>query len=43
MEVNDRTINVYMSAHVLTKSFPIPGRDDVKSRWDLILAWTKTF
>ena len=43
MEVNDRTINVYMSAHVLTKSFPIPGREDVKSRWDVILAWTKTF
>ncbi|MGO1069690.1 hypothetical protein [Lysobacter sp. CA199] len=43
MEVNNRTINVFMSAHVLTKSFPIPGREDVKSRWDLVLAWTKTY
>lgn len=43
MEVNDRTINIFMSAHVLTKSFPIPGREDVKSRWDLVLAWTKTY
>lgn len=43
VEVNDRTVNVYMKAHVLTKSFPIPGRTDVKSLMDLILAWTKTF
>lgn len=43
MEVNDRTISVYMRAHVLTKSFPIPGREDVRSRRDLVLAWTQTY
>lgn len=43
MEINDRTISVYMKAHVLTKSFPVPGRTDVKSRLDLILVWSKTY
>ncbi|WP_363798494.1 hypothetical protein ABU614_01240 [Lysobacter firmicutimachus] len=43
MEINDRTVSVYMKAHVLTKSFPIPGRTDVRSRLDLILVWSKTY
>lgn len=43
MEINDRTINVYMSAMVLTKSPPNPARPDVLFRNDLVLAWTKNY
>ncbi|MDM7555169.1 hypothetical protein VB151_11695 [Xanthomonas fragariae] len=45
LEVNDRTINVYMRADVLTKHLADPQHDPhIKiSRNDLILAWTKTY
>ena len=43
VEVNDRTINVYMSAMVLTKSPPNPDRPEIFFRSDLVLAWTKTY
>lgn len=43
LEVNDRTISVYMRAFVLTNSYTIPGRTDVKSRNDLMLAWTQAY
>ncbi|ALN65916.1 hypothetical protein GLA29479_5091 [Lysobacter antibioticus] len=43
MEVNDRTVNVYMKAMVLTNSPPNPDRPDIIGCRDLILAWTKTY
>lgn len=43
MEVNDRTINVYMRAHITTKEPQIPGNPRSTHRSDLILAWTKTY
>ena len=43
MEVNDRTINIYMKEMVLTKLPPRPERPDILFRSDLILAWTKTY
>ncbi|KRC34871.1 hypothetical protein ASE10_09290 [Lysobacter sp. Root76] len=43
MEVNDRTINVYMKARVLTKTPPNPNRPDIVGRNELVLAWTKTY
>ncbi|MCL1524990.1 hypothetical protein [Xanthomonas nasturtii] len=45
LEVNDRTINVYMRADVLTKHLADPEHDPhIKiSRNELILAWTKTY
>jgi hypothetical protein len=43
IEVNDRTINVYMKAAVATKTEQIPGNKYSFSRTDLILAWSKTY
>jgi hypothetical protein len=43
MEINDRTINVYMKAVVLTKSPPNPDRPDIVGCNDVVLAWTKTY
>ncbi|MGV7187628.1 hypothetical protein [Xanthomonas axonopodis] len=45
LEVNDRTINVYMRARVLTRYLVDPENDPHKkiSRSELILAWTKTY
>ncbi|WP_408952114.1 hypothetical protein [Lysobacter sp. Hz 25] len=42
MEVNDRTINIYLKAMVLTKLPPNPKRPDIVGCHDLVLAWTKT-
>ncbi|KRC34870.1 hypothetical protein [Lysobacter sp. Root96] len=43
MEINDRIINVYMSAMVLTKFPPNPDRPDIVGCENLVLAWTKTY
>jgi hypothetical protein len=43
VEVNDRTINVYMRAYISTKSEQIPGNKYSHHRDDLILAWTRTY
>ncbi|WP_274396524.1 hypothetical protein [Xanthomonas cucurbitae] len=44
LEVNDRTINVYMKSWVLTNCLESPDDPNIKvSRDDLILAWTKTY
>jgi hypothetical protein len=43
LEVNDRTINVYMRGRILQKQ--LTESDDPNGEWrsDLILAWTKTY
>ncbi|RMH87480.1 hypothetical protein EBB59_12940 [Lysobacter pythonis] len=43
VEINDRTVNVYMKALVITQYPQNP--EDPRSNWkeDLILAWTKTY
>ncbi|KWV11224.1 hypothetical protein [Xanthomonas translucens] len=45
LEVNDRTINIYMKARVLTKHLVDPEHDPHRkiSRSELVLAWTKTY
>lgn len=43
LEVNDRTINVYMRAFVPTKTLQVPGNKYSGFRDDLILVWTKTY
>lgn len=44
LEVNDRTINVYMKVRLLTKHSETPAEPDLKiSRNDLVLAWTNTY
>jgi hypothetical protein len=43
LEVNDRTINVYMAMLVPTKAEQIPGNKDSDFRKDVILAWSQTF
>ena len=43
LEVNDRTINVYMEAFIATKSEQIPGNKHSYGRTDLILAWSHTY
>lgn len=43
LEVNDRTINVYMRAFVSTRSLQVPGNKYSGFRNDLVLAWTKTY
>jgi len=43
LEVNDRTINVYMKAFIATKSEQIPGNKYSNARTDVILAWTHTY
>ena len=43
LEVNDRTINVYMRAFVPTRELQIPGNKYSRFRDDLILAWSKTY
>lgn len=43
LEVNDRTINVYMRAFVPTRELQIPGNKYSGFRDDLILAWSKTY
>ncbi|MBD9367360.1 hypothetical protein [Xanthomonas sp. XNM01] len=43
LEVNDRTINVYMRAFIPTKEPQIPGNPHSSHRDDLILAWSQTY
>jgi hypothetical protein len=43
LEVNDRTINVYMQAFIATKTEQIPGNKNSDFQADLILAWTHTY
>lgn len=43
LEVNDRTINVYMKAWVLTNRLSPEDPEIKESHRDLILAWTKNF
>lgn len=43
LEVNDRTINVYMRAFIPTKELQIPENQYSGARTDLILAFTETY
>ena len=43
LEINDRTINVYMAAFIATKMEQIPGNKDSDFRDDVILAWTHSY
>ncbi|MFC4765391.1 hypothetical protein [Dyella koreensis] len=43
VEVNDRTVSIYMRALVATKEEQIPGNPHSKGRNDLMLAWTHTY
>lgn len=43
LEVNDRTINVYMRAYIVTKTEQIPGNKNSYHRTDVILAWTHIY
>lgn len=43
LEVNDRTINVYMRAFISTKSLQELGNPHSGFRDDLVLAWSKTY
>jgi len=43
LEVDDRTINVYMCALIPTKVEQIPGNKNSDARTDVVLAWTRTY
>lgn len=43
VEVNDRTVNIYMRAIVATEAEQMPGNSHSHIRNDLILAWTHTY
>jgi hypothetical protein len=43
LEVNDRTINVYLKAFIATKNEKIPGNKNSYFRDDVIQAWTRTY
>lgn len=43
LEVNDRTINVYMTTLIPTKTEQIPGNKNSYGRDDLFLAWSHTY
>jgi len=43
LEVNDRTINVYMTTLIPTKTEQIPGNTNSYGRDDLFLAWSHTY
>ena len=43
LEVNDRTINVYMKAFIATKTEQIPGNKNSDFRDDVILAWSHSY
>ncbi|MCX7514862.1 hypothetical protein [Frateuria sp. STR12] len=43
LEVNDRTISVFMKAIIPTKKEQIPGNKYSNFRDDLILTWTRTY
>jgi hypothetical protein len=43
LEVNDRTIRIYMAARIATKHLQIPGNQYSSARYDLVLVKTYTF
>lgn len=43
MEVNDRTVSIYMKALVFTREPQIPGNPGSSGRADLVLSWTRTY
>lgn len=43
LEVNDRTVNVYMKMFIPTRAEQIPGNKHSNFRDDLFLAWTHTY
>ena len=43
LEVNDRTLSVYMKAFIATKTEQIPGNKYSYGREDVIRAWTHTY
>ena len=43
LEVNDRTIRVFMSAFIPTKEPQIPGNPHSSARTDVIEAWSHTY
>jgi len=43
MEINDRTINVYMRAFISLKAPRFPDRPHSDSQDELVLAWSKTY
>ncbi|MGY0505522.1 hypothetical protein [Luteimonas sp. e5] len=43
LEVNDRTINVYMRAHIGTKELQKPGNRYSNFRYDLIKVYSRTY
>lgn len=43
LEVNDRTLSVYMKAFIATKTEQIPGNKNSDFRADVIPAWTHTY
>lgn len=43
LEVNDRTISVYMKAFIATKTEQIPGNKNSDFRDDVVLAWTRSY
>src|SRR5690606_11627711 len=43
LEVNDRTVNVYMRARIPTKSLRVEGNPHSAYRRDMVLAWSGTY
>lgn len=43
LEVNDRTLSVYMQEMIATKSLRMPGNPNSDYRYDVMLAWTHTY
>lgn len=43
LEINDRTINVYMAMFIPTRTEQTPGNKNSDYRNDLILVWTNTY
>ena len=43
MEINDRTINVYMRAFISLKEPRIPGNRHSDAQDELVLAWSRTY
>lgn len=43
MEINDRTINVYMRAFISLKAPRVPGNRYSNAQDELVLAWSKTY
>jgi len=43
LEVNDRTISVYMQAMIPTRQLQVPTNKESNFRNDLVLAWSRTY